>query len=227
VLPHFTGILIRDGYAGYAHLPAVHAWCGAHLLRDLRSISDADPDAQLWALAMADTLLEAHHDATDARARGAEALDEAVLARIRNHYHGALARGRADNQGKPGTLAAQARTLITRFTRFEDMILRFATDLVPFTNNEARTSRPARQSPAANLRRRLAHPARTDRLRHRPVLPGHRHQVGHRQTPRPPTAVHHRTLAATRPSPQLNSYGHAVDVDEVGVHRVAEVHQHE
>ena len=30
VLPRFTGILIRDGYSGYAHLPAVHAWCGAH-----------------------------------------------------------------------------------------------------------------------------------------------------------------------------------------------------
>jgi len=30
VLPEFTGFLIRDGYSGYAHLPAVHAWCGAH-----------------------------------------------------------------------------------------------------------------------------------------------------------------------------------------------------
>lgn len=106
VLPQFTGVLVRDGYAGYTHLPAVHAWCGAHLLRDLRSLSDADPDTQLWALAMADTLLAAHHGATAARAHGVEALDEAVLARTRNHYHGALARGRADNQGKHGALAA-------------------------------------------------------------------------------------------------------------------------
>ena len=144
VLPEFTGFLVRDGYRGYAHLPAVHAWCGAHLLRDLRSISDADPDAQLWAIAMADTLLEAHHAANQARARGAETLDDAVLARIRNHYHGALARGRADNQGKRTTLAAQARTLIARFTRFEDMILRFATDLVPFTNEAERAVRPVK-----------------------------------------------------------------------------------
>ena len=65
--------------------------------------------------------------------------------RIRSHYHGALARGRADNQGKPGALAANARTLIARFTRFEGMILRFATDLVPFTNNEAeRAIRPVK-----------------------------------------------------------------------------------
>jgi len=87
------------------------------LLRDLRSISDADPDGQLWALAMADTLIEAHHGANQARTRGAETLDDAVLARIRNHYHGALARGRADNQDQPGTLAAQARLLEVRHCR--------------------------------------------------------------------------------------------------------------
>jgi transposase len=35
VLPAFTGTLVRDGYAGYSHLPAVHAWCAAHYA-DLR-----------------------------------------------------------------------------------------------------------------------------------------------------------------------------------------------
>jgi transposase len=135
VLPAFTGVLVRDGYAGYQHLPAVHAWCGAHLLRDLRAVSDADPAGQVWALAMADTLIEAHHAAREARECGADRLDEPVLARIRNHYRGAVAKGRSDNQGKRGALAVEARTLTGRFHRFEDMILRFATDLaVPFTN---------------------------------------------------------------------------------------------
>jgi transposase len=147
VLPAFTGVLVRDGYPGYEHLTgAAHAWCGAHLLRDLRSISDADPDGQLWALAMANTLLEAHHAARAARERGATALVAADLARIRNLYHGALARGHDDNQGKRGVLAADARALIRRFRRFEDMILRFVADLsVPFTNNEAeRAVRPVK-----------------------------------------------------------------------------------
>jgi transposase len=138
VLPGFTGTLVRDGYTGYAHLPAIHAWCAAHLLRDLRAVSDADPQAQLWALAMADTLLEANQAAHHARAAGAERLDPAVLNQIRNHYRGALAKGGTDNLGQPGALADQARTLIRRFTRYEDMILRFATDLTtPFTNNTA------------------------------------------------------------------------------------------
>ena len=30
VLAEFTGVLVPDGYAGYEHLKAVHAWCGAH-----------------------------------------------------------------------------------------------------------------------------------------------------------------------------------------------------
>jgi len=128
-------VLVRDGYAGYAHLPAVHAWCGAHLLRDLRSIAEADPGRQLWATAMADTLIEAHHAAVEARARGADRLAETVLTRILSLYHGALARGQDDNRNTRGPLADKARTLIARFRRYEDMILRFATDLtVPFTN---------------------------------------------------------------------------------------------
>jgi len=146
VLPAFTGVLVRDGYAGYAHLPAVHAWCGAHLLRDLRAVSDADPHAQLWALAMADTLIEAHHAARAARERGADRLDVVTLARIRGLYRGALAKGQADNEGRCGPLAAEARKLARRFARFEDMILRFSADLtVPFSNNEAeRSVRPVK-----------------------------------------------------------------------------------
>ncbi|HEX5406421.1 MAG TPA: IS66 family transposase [Pseudonocardiaceae bacterium] len=147
VLPVFTGVLVRDGYAGYEHLTgALHAWCGAHLLRDLRSISDADPDGQLWALALANTLLDAHQAARVARDQGVDALDTVTLAGLRNYYLGALARGEQDNRYVRGQLAADARTLIRRFRRFEDMILRFATDLaVPFTNNAAeRAVRPVK-----------------------------------------------------------------------------------
>ena len=62
VLPGYTGTIVRDGYAGYTHLiDAHHAWCGAHLLRDLAAFHRADPDGQFWAAAMADTLIDAHH----------------------------------------------------------------------------------------------------------------------------------------------------------------------
>ncbi|MEX5713855.1 IS66 family transposase [Parafrankia sp. FMc6] len=138
VWPAFTGVLMRDGYAGYTHLTgALHAWCGAHTLRDLRAVHDGDPD-QTWADAMATTLLDAHHAARATRQAGQTALDPATIARIRNHYLGALARGEADNTGRRSPLTKDARTLIGRMRRHEDMILRFVTDLaVPFTNNLA------------------------------------------------------------------------------------------
>ena len=146
VLKDFTGVLVRDGYAGYDHLPAIHAWCGAHLIRDLRSVSDADPAGQLWATAMADTLTAANRAACQARSEGRDRLDPDTLATVINHYLGALAKGTTDNLGQTGELAGKARTLIRRFRRYQDMILRFATDLsVSWTNNQAeRDVRPVK-----------------------------------------------------------------------------------
>ena len=73
ILPGYAGTIVRDGYAGYTHLTdALHAWCGAHLLRDLAAFHRADPDRQMWAKAMADLLIDAHHHAQAARAAGAE-----------------------------------------------------------------------------------------------------------------------------------------------------------
>jgi transposase len=147
IWPCFDGVLVRDGYGGYLHLgQALHAWCGAHLLRDLHSVHEGDPAGQLWADAMATTLCEANEAANAARAAGRDALEPHVLAKIRNRYLGALARGHDDTKGKHGPLADAARTLIGRFERHEDMILRFTTDLrVPFTNNLAeRDQRPVK-----------------------------------------------------------------------------------
>jgi hypothetical protein len=60
------------------------------------------------------------------------------LTTIRSRYHGAIAHGWSENATGRGPLADQARTLLRRFARYQDMILRFAFDLrVPFTNNTA------------------------------------------------------------------------------------------
>jgi transposase len=131
-------VLVRDGYAGYTHLANVlHAWCGAHLLRDLRGIHEADPAGQLWAQAMADTLLEAHRIASAARDQGRDQLTPEELRTIDRLYTGALARARTDNPTTDRTvLAGHARTLATRFDTHRETILRFTTNLaVGFTNN--------------------------------------------------------------------------------------------
>lgn len=147
VLPGYTGTIVRDGYAGYVHLiDAHHAWCGAHLLRDLAAFGRADPDGQFWAAAMADTLTDAHHHAGAARAAGQDSIAPHALLDIRRRYRGALYAGISDNTGRAGPLARDALTLARRFRDHEDMILRFVVDLaVPFTNNQSeRDIRPTK-----------------------------------------------------------------------------------
>ena len=147
VLPGYSGTIVRDGYAGYVHLiNAHHAWCGAHLLRDLAAFHRADPDAQFWAAAMADTLADAHHRAQAARAAGHDALTGDAVTEIRRRYRGAMHAGISDNTARAGPLARDALTLAKRFRDHEDMILRFVVDLaVPWTNNQAeRDVRPVK-----------------------------------------------------------------------------------
>ena len=173
VLPGYAGTIVRDGYKGYEHLTgALHAWCGAHGLRDLAGRHRFDPDGQRRARAMADTLIDANAAATAARAAGQARLDDAKLAAIKARYRGAVAMGITGNQRKRTQIGKDGLRLSRRFRDQEDMILRFATDLaVGFTSNQDRTRRPPRQGADAHFRRLLAHPARTRRLRHRPVLP--------------------------------------------------------
>jgi len=139
VLPGYTGTIVRDGYAGYEHLAdAVHAWCGAHSLRDLAGLYRFDPEGQVWAQSMADLLIWANKQATAARADGQASLTDSQLDQIRSWYRGAVAKGISDNQHRRSQIAKDGLRLARRFRGHQDMILRFATDLtVGFTSNEA------------------------------------------------------------------------------------------
>ena len=135
----FTGVLVRDGYAGYAHLEQVeHAWCGIHLVRDLRAVNDPDPTGQSWAGMMVRTLLRGNTLAHAARAEGREKLTDTELAGLDSWYYGAIAQGWRENETGRDPLHEAARTLLRRFDKHKDMILRFTVNLaVPFTNNTA------------------------------------------------------------------------------------------
>jgi transposase len=148
VLPGYRGIIVRDGYAGYGHLTsALHAWCGVHLLRDLKGLYDFEPGQQQWAAQMAALLIEARDAAAAARLAGQSALDAAVLDDLVARYRALTASGLAANLYRRTATAKDARRLARRFPSFEDMILRFATrpDLDIFSDNEAeRTIRPVK-----------------------------------------------------------------------------------
>ena len=116
VLPGYAGTIVRDGYKGYEHLTdALHAWCGAHGLRDLAGLYRFDPEGQVWARSMADLLLDANAAATAARGAGQASLSDAGLAGIRSWYRGAVAKGIADNQHKHTQIAEDGMRLARRF----------------------------------------------------------------------------------------------------------------
>jgi len=148
VLPGYDGILVRDGYHGYWHLTgAAHAWCAAHLLRDLKALHDTEPGVQEWAAKMACLLLWARDTAAAARSAGHAALDAAFLDDLVTRYQAAAAEGASINLFRHNAAAREARALARRFQNYQDDILRFVTrpDLDIFTNNEAeRTIRPVK-----------------------------------------------------------------------------------
>jgi transposase len=148
VLPGYRGILVRDGYHGYWHLAgAAHAWCAAHLLRDLKGVHDAEPGRQEWAAKMACLLLWCRDTAAAARRAGQARLDPAFLNDLAARYQAAAAGGITASLFRHGTAPREGRALARRFQRYQDDILRFVTrpDLDIFTNNEAeRTIRPVK-----------------------------------------------------------------------------------
>jgi len=148
VLPGYSGVIVRDGYAGYGHLTdALHAWCAVHLLRDLKGLYDFEPGKQEWASRMASLLIEARDAASAARQAGQSTLDAAVLDNLVTRYRALAAAGLAGNLYRRTATAKDARRIARRFLGFEDLILRFATrpDLDIFSNNEAeRTIRPVK-----------------------------------------------------------------------------------
>ena len=147
VLVDYAGIIVRDGYAGYQHLVnAVHVWCGAHTLRDLKGLYDADPAGQPGAKAMATTLTMALRDTRTARACGVDSLTEVQLSFLRSCYAGAIKQIREDNQANKTPLHERGLTLARRFDNHRDMILRFIDNLsIPFSNNAAeREIRPVK-----------------------------------------------------------------------------------
>jgi transposase len=152
VLPGYTGITVRAGYAGYSHLTdAAHAWCAAHLLRELKDLYEFEPATQTWAAGMAGLLCEANHAAQSAQAAQAARADGNTRWTLRSWPPWSPATGPWPVKDSPATTTGGTRTaavrLARRFRDFEDMILRFATNpgTVEFTNDEAeRSIRPVK-----------------------------------------------------------------------------------
>ena len=142
IIPRYGGVLIHDcwaSYLSYAHCG--HGLCGAHLLRELTFIHEANGYA--WAKNMKRLLQQ-----TCARVsrRPHKRLTPREVERLQRHYRALLTRGArelppipAKQNGQRGRIAkSDAHNLWERLKEHESAVLLFARDSnVPFTNNRA------------------------------------------------------------------------------------------
>jgi transposase len=141
------GVVVHDHWRAYYGLENVdHAFCNAHLLRELQAVREFDQEP--WAEALRATLLDANEAVREAKARGASALAPEAIEAFEDRYWAAVREGLALHRSLPAfdpsvnprkrKKQRPAHNLLLRFKNFKDATLRFLADFeVPFTNNLA------------------------------------------------------------------------------------------
>lgn len=142
VIPRYGGVIIHDCWASYlAYVHCGHGLCGAHLLRELTFIVDADGYA--WATNLKRLLQETCYLVSQ---RKRKKLNRREYANLQKRYRNILTRGDKElapipprHNGKRGRIAkSDAHNLWERLKEHERAVLLFAKhSYVAFTNNRA------------------------------------------------------------------------------------------
>jgi transposase len=139
LIPKYTGVLIHDFWQAYAKYPCTHAYCNAHIIRELQGIYEGF--GQKWAKNMR-TLLEEMYKYTFGR----EEQSKHQIQEFSERYDRLIMQGELANppppkeEGKRGkTKKTKGGNLVERMKKHKDDILRFLTTggKIPFTNNQA------------------------------------------------------------------------------------------
>jgi transposase len=164
ILEEFKGTAVHDCLASY-HNPkfnCTHSLCNVHLLRELLGLWE--DNRQTWTQRMCALLRGLKRAKEAAQASDQSALDPEILKCYRLAYRKIVVRGLIKNPaperiGKRGRPAnGKARSLLLRFEKHEDAVLRFASDFaVPFDNNMAE-----RDLRMVKLRQKISGCFRTD-----------------------------------------------------------------
>ncbi|MDT0497111.1 transposase [Algiphilus sp. W345] len=144
VIPCYGGAMIHDCWASYfSYDHCGHRLCGAHLLRELTFIADADADGYAWARNLK-RLLQQTCAVVSRRKR--KKLNGREYAKLPKLYRNILTRGDKElppipprQNGKRGRIAkSDAHKLWERLSDHESAVLLFAKEShVAFTNNRA------------------------------------------------------------------------------------------
>jgi transposase len=143
ILPDFRGCAVHDFWSSYLTYDCDHAFCNAHLLREL--IFLWEEQGQAWAQTMIDHLVAIKTAVDTARQAGQSALPATDLDRFHTRYLQIVDAGAAQNpvtESPAGSKRrgrrkqSKARNLLDRFRDHPDGILAFMRDFsVPFDNN--------------------------------------------------------------------------------------------
>ena len=141
------GVVVHDHFASYHSLENVdHAFCNAHILRELTAVIELDGEP--WAEALRQTLLDAHDAVRQAKQAGLSAFAPVRIEVFEARYRSAVAEGLAFHRKLPelprnpkargNPKKRPAHNLLIRLKTYKTETLRFLTDFeVPFTNNLA------------------------------------------------------------------------------------------
>lgn len=139
VLPTFKGVAVHDRWKSYMlYLDCLHAFCNAHILRDLEFLHEQK--GQAWAAEMTDALMNAKRASEGESPPSAEQVIQ-LTDRYLQIVEQALENCPPDPipTGKRGRKKkSEARNLLEMLKENKDEVLRFLTDPeVPFDNNQA------------------------------------------------------------------------------------------
>lgn len=147
ILPDFRGTAVHDCWSPYLTYDCSHALCCAHLIRELKGISENDPARQEWAGEMIDLLGKAYATVNEAKARGSQCLKPRQVKGFEKSYCRILSKGfdanpLPDTRGQPKRRGrkkkTRARNLLERLGDHQGKVLAFTRDFsVPFDNNLA------------------------------------------------------------------------------------------
>lgn len=143
-LPKYEGIVAHDFWKPYFNYEKIsHSLCNAHLLRELKSVSEEN--CQAWSGKLIELLLEINNSVLKAKVLNLLELSSEEQKRFLSEYDKLIHEGfyfntKTEKNGHKRGRGKQSKVfnLLTRFTNFKTDILRFMQDFkAPFTNNQA------------------------------------------------------------------------------------------
>jgi len=144
ILPRFKGVMVHDFWSPYFQYFSDHAICNAHIIRELKGISENF--GQKWSDQLHDLIYEIK-EAVDTARQNSSFLNLQIITDFEERYSQILKEGIEENPftpqlesiGKRGRKKqSKAKNLLDRCQKYQREILLFMNDFtVPFSNNQA------------------------------------------------------------------------------------------